>query len=236
MTKTNIVIALDTNFFLAKKVVDISIKNGFNLFKVGHLLFDTEQKIVDYITKKGGKVILDLKFYDIPSVISKAVEQILKKHKIFAFTVHTLSGAQMLKDVMKTVRNANQLTKVFGVTVLTSLDNTDIKILGFKTNCVEEQVKLLAKFAQKNGLDGIVCSPKEVKIIKNIYGKNFLTLVPGVSIEKTDFLDQKRTLLLKDMIKHGADYVVIGRAVYESKDIDGALKKIKFCISKNALN
>ncbi|MFQ3674914.1 MAG: orotidine-5'-phosphate decarboxylase [Endomicrobiia bacterium] len=232
MIKTKIVISLDTNFFLAKKVVDICIKNGFNLFKVGHLLFDTEQKILDYITKKGGKVILDLKFFDIPSVISKAVEEILKIHKIFAFTVHTLGGKQMLKEVVQTVKKTSKETKIFGVTVLTSLDSSDIKELGFKTNSVETQVKLLAKFAKKNGLDGIVCSPREVKIIKNIYGKNFLTLVPGVSIEKTNSLDQKRTLLLKDMIEYGADYVVIGRAVYESKDIDCALKKIRFFISK----
>jgi len=234
--KTKIVISLDTNFFLAKKVVDICIKEGFNLFKVGHLLFDTEQKIINYIHKKGGEVILDLKFHDIPSVISKAVEQILKRYKLFAFTVHTLSGSQMLKDIVKTVSGTSPKTKVFGVTILTSLGNRDIKVLGFKASMVEAEVKLLAKFAQKNGLDGIVCSPKEVSIIKKFCGEKFLTLVPGVSIEKNNSLDQKRTLLLKDMINEGADYVVIGRAIYESKDIGYTIKTIKSHIAKKFHN
>jgi orotidine-5'-phosphate decarboxylase len=232
MSNTKIVIALDTEISLSKKVVDISLKKGFDLFKIGHLLFDTEQQIVNYITSRGGKVVLDLKFHDIPSVISKAVKKILEKYKIFAFTVHTLGGAQMLKDVVDTVKTTTKETKIFGVTILTSLDNKDIKLLGFKTTCVESQVKLLSNLAKKSGLDGVVCSPKEVKIIKNFCGKNFLTLVPGVNIEKTGSVDQKRTLLLKDMINHNADYVVIGRAIYESNDISGSLEKIKFYLSQ----
>jgi orotidine-5'-phosphate decarboxylase len=226
MTKTNLVISLDTDFTLAKKVVDICLKNGFSIFKVGHLLFDTEQKILDYITNKGGKVILDLKFYDIPSVIAKAVEQILEKHKIFAFTVHTLAGENMLKEVVSVVKRCSKKTIIFGVTILTSLDDKDLKMLGFKTN-LEKTILNLAKIAKNSGVDGIVCSPKEVSIVKKFCGKKFLTLVPGVSIEKTFPKDQKRTLLLNDIIKMCADYVVIGRAIYDAKNIDQVIKKIK---------
>ncbi len=227
MTNQKIVVALDVEFDKAKKIVNVCLENGLKMFKVGHLLFDTNPKIIDYITKCSGEVVLDLKFNDIPSVVSKAVVEISKKYKIFAMTVHILGGKQMLQEVVMSIKHIKDRPIIFGVTILTSLNDTDIKELGFKKNFVKDQVFLLTKYAKVAGLDGVVCSAKEVKKIKSQFGKNFLTLVPGVSIEKNISFDQKRTLSLDEVIKNGADYVVIGRSIYESDNIYNRIKNIK---------
>ncbi|MCX7734830.1 MAG: orotidine 5'-phosphate decarboxylase [bacterium] len=89
---TKLVIALDTEIKKAKEIVKQAVEYKFNLFKIGHLLFDTQPQIIDYISSLGGNVILGLKFHHIPSVIGKAVKEILNKYKIFGLTVHSLGG------------------------------------------------------------------------------------------------------------------------------------------------
>ncbi|MCS7151019.1 MAG: orotidine-5'-phosphate decarboxylase [Endomicrobia bacterium] len=227
---TKVVIALDIEEKKAKDIVDIALKYGFDLFKVGHLLFDTHPEIIDYITSSGGKVILDLKFNDIPSVIAKAIIAILKKYKIFAFTVHSLGGEQMLKEVVSTVINYKPKPIIFAVTVLTSLSKTDLKIFGFKTD-VKTTVVNLAKLAKKTKVDGVVCSPKEVRLIKETCGEKFLTLVPGVSLGGKN-IDQKRTDTIEKVVKYGADFIVLGRTIYESKNVEIIFKNLSIFLNQ----
>lgn len=228
---SNLVIALDTDIKKAKKIVDVALESNFKTFKVGHLLFDTNPEIINYITKNGGNVLLDLKFYDIPSVISKAIKEIFKKYKIWGFTVHSLAGKNFLKEVKNTVKEFNIKTIIFAVTILTSLEEKDLKLFGFKTD-MEETIVNLAKLAKKCGVDGVVCSPKEVNVIKKTCGKNFLTLVPGVSIG-TKNIDQKRTDTINKVISLGADYVVVGRSIYEAKNIKEIFKKFSHLFLTN---
>lgn len=229
---TEVVVSLDIEFSKAKELVDVCVNNDLRIFKVGHLLFDTEPDIIRYITSKGGKTILDLKFYDIPSVISKAIKGILHKYQIFAFTEHTLGGRQMLQETMSCVREFSSRPLVFGVTILTSLDDSDIKALNFNTTTAKEQVLHLAKFARQVGLDGVVCSGKEITEIKEVCGRDFLTLVPSVHLESKKSSDQKRSLSLDEVIERGADFVVIGRAIYDSEDIHKTIEKIKNILTK----
>lgn len=219
---SKIVIALDTEISLAKKIVNKSLKYGFNIFKIGHIIFDIKPEFIKYITSLNGKVILDLKFHDIPSVIKKATSIVVKKYKIFGLTIHLSGGEEMVKGVKDVVDQESPETKVFGVTVLTSMSDSDLIKLGFK-NKVQELVFKLAKVGKSCGIDGIVCSPNEVKKIKSSFGKNFLTLVPGVWIGD-EVKEQKRGTSLDKVILSGADYIVLGRTLYESEHIEKKLE------------
>ncbi|MCS7231875.1 MAG: orotidine-5'-phosphate decarboxylase [Elusimicrobiota bacterium] len=220
-----LVIALDTELEKAKKIIDVALKFNFDIFKIGHLLFDVHPEIINYINKNGGKVLLDLKFHDIPTVISKALKAILKKYKIWGFTLHTLGGQDMLKEVKKTIQNTDPKPIIFAVTILTSLAEKDLKVFKFKTN-LKNTVLNLAKLAKNAGADGVVCSVKELEIIKKICGKNFLTLVPGININNQN-PDQKRTDTIEKAISLGADYIVVGRSIYEEKNFQEKFEYIK---------
>ncbi len=223
---SKIVISLDTDINLAKKIVKKSLKYNFDIFKIGHIIFNISPEFINYVINHGGKVLLDLKYHDIPTVISKAVCLLLEKYDIWGFTIHLSGGEKMVKSVVNTARNVSSKTKIFGVTVLTSLDNNDIKKIGLKTN-VENLVINLANLGKRCGTDGVVCSFYEVRKIKSLFGKKFLTLVPGVSIkDEGSGMDQQRKVLLKDAILSPADYIVIGRSVYMSEDLDITLDTI----------
>lgn len=219
---SKLVIALDTDIKKAKKIVNTALEFNFTNFKIGHLLFDTHPEIINYITKKGGNVLLDLKFHDIPSVITKAIDAITKKYKIWSFTIHSLGGKNLLKEVKNLISTKNLNITTFAVTILTSLEEKDLKSFGFKTN-IKNTILNLAKLAKNSGIDGVVCSPKEVEIIKKTCGKKFLTLVPGVSIG-TKNIDQKRTDTIEKVISSGADYIVVGRSIYEAENVKETLK------------
>ena len=124
----------------------------------------------------------------------------------------------------------NKSTKIIAVTVLTSLDNKDIKEIGYKDNS-EDLVLRLASLAKDSGLDGVVCSAKEISLIKNKLGKNFILVVPGIRLEEDNKNDQKRVMSPKKAINAGADLLVIGRPITDSKDpvktVDNILKNIK---------
>ena len=121
-------------------------------------------------------------------------------------------------------------TKLIAVTVLTSLDNEDIKEIGYKDNS-EDLVLRLARLVKDSGLDGVVCSAKEISLIKNKLGKNFILVVPGIRLEEDNKNDQKRVMSPKKAINAGADLLVIGRPITDSKDpvktVDNILKNIK---------
>ena len=117
---------------------------------------------------------------------------------------------------------------LFGVTVLTSLNTEDFSILyGMRGMNIDGQVKKMALFAKKYGLDGIVCSGNELKTVKKNCGRKFLTLVPGVSIEENmKRKDQKRTIHIGEAVRYGADYVVIGRHITQSENPVKVVEKI----------
>ncbi|MDD5687202.1 MAG: orotidine-5'-phosphate decarboxylase [Elusimicrobia bacterium] len=214
-----LIVALDVdNISQAEKIVDL-LKSDVKIFKVGSRLFTSEgPKIIDMINNRGCKVFLDLKYYDIPSVISDAV-RIAGERKVFSLTVHTSGGSDMLKAVSQ-IKNR---PLVWGVTVLTSFDENNLKGIGINKT-VGEQVKDLAKLAKETGLDGVVCSPQEIDIVKKIGGLQII--VPGIRTEKDEKGDQKRTLTPKEAKEKGADYIVVGRPVIKSGNPLSSAKEI----------
>jgi len=214
--KSKLIIALDVNSFeKAKKLID-KLSPHVNIFKVGSELFVSSGiKIIKYLNKKKKKIFLDLKFYDIPNTVEKAVLA-AAKNNIFMLTVHATGGFDMLKKASASLRKRKKRPLLLGVTVLTSK----------KTSNTTREVLKLAKLAKKSGLNGIICSPKETKQIKKSLGKKFLVINPGIRPFWAKKDDQKRITTPKEALQNGADFIVVGRPITKAKNSITATKKI----------
>lgn len=174
-------------------------------------------------------VFLDLKFHDIPNTVAKAIKATAGIDS-FMMTVHTAGGRNMLQAAINASMEVAYLTGkerplVIGVTVLTSLDQADLNMVGVKDN-LNDQVARLADLAQSCRLDGVVCSPYEITQLRKQCGNDFVLVVPGIRPEGSEKDDQKRTLTPAEAVKKGADYLVIGRPITKAKDPKAAAKTI----------
>ena len=145
-------------------------------------------------------------------------------------TIHAAGGAEMIKAAVKAnkiIAKKNNIKRpyILAVTVLTSLDKSDMISLGSEKN-IQTLTLRLAKLAKRNGADGVICSPKELKTLRSKLGKNFKIVVPGIRPNWRKNDDQKRTMTPKQALDLGADYVVIGRPITESDNPVLAVKKI----------
>lgn len=226
-----IITALDVNNAKdALKLVRM-LKNISPYFKVGMELFYSEgKKILDTVYKEGGKIFLDLKFYDIPNTVAKAVRTVMHP-SIFMLNAHCLSGSNVLKAFVKSAKEKSKelnmpIPKLIGVTLITSLNqkhlNEEFKI----KNTLKDEVKYLARLAKKSGLTGVVCSPHEIKLVEKICGANFITVVPGIRPKGVEKQDQSRIMTPDEAAKAGADYLVIGRPITQADNPEETLKKI----------
>jgi orotidine-5'-phosphate decarboxylase len=167
-------------------------------------------------------VFLDLKLHDIPNTVAGAVKSALALDPLL-LTVHCSGGAAMMRAAVEARGNAR--TKLVGVTVLTSLDDSDLDEVG-QAAPVDRQVRRLALLAQASGLDGVVCSPQEVAMLREACRKDFLLIVPGIRPAGAAIGDQKRVQTPRDAIAAGADYLVIGRPITEALDPGAAARAI----------
>lgn len=173
------------------------------------------------VTANGMKLFLDLKLHDIPNTVRGAVTS-LARLPIDFLTVHASGGPAMMRAAAE-ARDAGGMsgrhgkTKILGVTVLTSLDADDLARVG-QDRDVASQVARLALLAQDSGLDGIVCSPAEVALVRRAVRPNFTLMVPGIRLEAGSGDDQKRTLTPKQAVDAGADFLVIGRPITAAAD------------------
>ena len=220
--KNPIIVAMDVPTRKeAERIVNDLIKY-VSIFKIGHQLFIREGKdIVRMIQDKGGEVFLDLKFHDIPTVISNAVE-VAVEEKVYMLTLHSLGGRAMLDEAVRGLEVLHEESEergplLLGVTVLTSLGEDDLLELGFSLS-MKEQVLKLATICKECSLNGIVCSGEEISLIRERFKENFLIVTPGVRLEVLPSDDQKRIITVEDALKNGADYLVMGRSITESKE------------------
>ena len=168
---------------------------------------------------------LDLKFHDIPNTVAGAVSATLAL-KPFMVNVHATGGATMMQAAAEAARAAGDARPlVLAVTVLTSMGADDLADVGV-SGAVEEQVVRLAKLAQASGLDGVVCSAKEITAIRAACGANFKLVTPGIRPDWATADDQKRIVTPKDAIDMGTDYLVIGRPITGADDPGLAVRKI----------
>lgn len=199
------------------------------MFKVGLELFiSAGPEIIRYINDKGGaKVFLDLKLHDIPVTVERAVNRIADLDVALA-TVHCGESKEML---LAAVRGGKNRVTLLGVTVLTSVSGDDLATAGFQSGYAGDLKSLVlkrAEMAKGAGLDGVVCSGKEVSEIKKSLGPGFLAVTPGIRPlwDPVGKDDQKRIVTPKEAIQKGADYLVIGRPIRDAKDPVAAVEKI----------
>ena len=229
--KNPIILALDVNSLTKAQSIVSDLKNYIGGIKIGMEFFNSfGPEGVRDISKFDIPIFLDLKLHDIPITVYKTIKTLMKLD-IAIINVHASGGRDMLEAAVKARDESdNKSTKLIAVTVLTSLDDNDIKEIGYRENS-EGLVLRLASLAKDSGLDGVVCSAKEISLIKEKLGKDFILVVPGIRLKDDNKNDQKRLTSPKNAIVSGADLLVIGRPITDSKDplkaIDNILKNIK---------
>ena len=227
MYSKKIIVALDSsNLTYTLKLVELLKKDVF-AFKIGYQFFfnfglDGYKKIY----KICPKIFLDLKLHDIPNTVKNGLEALNKIKPLFT-TIHISGGDNM----MTSCKIKNKFSKILGVSVLTSMDKKQVKKY-YNQNNVSLLVKKFAKAAKQNSIDGVVCSPKEIKYIRREVGKDFIIVTPGIRLDnKVKSDDQKRVETPKKAIESGANYLVIGRPITDSKNPLKVLKEINKSIS-----
>ena len=220
-----IIVAIDLSNLNKAKNLAKKLKKEVFAFKIGHEFFyNFGIKGYKEIYKICPNIFLDLKLHDIPNTVEKGLNAIFKLKPILT-TIHISGGDEMQKISLK---NKNKFTKILGVTILTSLNNNQTKKYYNQKN-VNFLVKKFAKYANSNKLNGLVCSPLEISAVRKEVGRKMILVVPGIRPEKTVIKnpdDQKRVLTPRQAIKLGANYLVIGRPIVESKNPLETLKKI----------
>lgn len=174
------------------------------------------------VAGKDADVFLDLKLHDIPNTVAGAVRAALALDPLF-LTLHCAGGPAMLRAAVEA--RGTRRTKLLGVTVLTSLDDNDLALTG-QSGPVADQVRRLALLAKAAGLDGVVCSPQEVAMLREACGADFLLVVPGIRPSGAAVGDQKRVQTPRAAVEAGADYLVIGRPITEASDPAAAARAI----------
>ena len=166
----------------------------------------------------GLPIFLDLKLHDIPNTVKKSIQG-LASLPIKMLTIHTSGGKEMMLAAMEATSDTQ--IKVFGVTALTSLSDDEIDEIFQRTS--SEQVNAMLDLAESAGIDGIVCSPHELKLVKK--RNTLLSVTPGIRLQDSND-DQKRFMTPKEAINLGADFLVIGRPITEAENIAEALDEI----------
>jgi orotidine-5'-phosphate decarboxylase len=226
-----LVLALDLdNDQEALDIVD-EVKGSVGLFKVGHQLFTAYgPDIVRRIIGRGGRVFLDLKYHDIPTTVAKASAEAVKLGASI-FNVHALGGLDMMKAAAESARETADKLGVpapvaLAVTVLTSMDEKNLRKELKIMRSLQREVSHLARLAQRAGMNGVVASPQEIKLLRRAVRGNFVILTPGVRPAWAGKDDQKRTMTPAEAVSAGADYIVIGRPVLKAADRREAVRKI----------
>ena len=207
MKKNKIFIACDT--VNISKIKEIIKKTKNSKLRVGYkfgLEFLNSKNGRNFLSKLKNEIIFaDLKLHDIPNTCASAIKAITDL-KINYLTIHISSGVHALKAAKKV---SNKI-KLIGVTILTSLDNKGLKEIGFNMD-IKKLVLHQARLASKAKLDAVVCSAKEVKLVKKVFKKEIIT--PGIRMGKKITEDQKRVLTPKQAYDNGSDWLVIGRPI-----------------------
>lgn len=229
--KDRIVLALDIDSEREAISIADELKDSVGMFKIGHQLFTAYgPDIVRRIIAKGGKVFLDLKYHDIPNTVAKASAEAVKLG-VSIFNVHSLGGLDMMKAAAEAAKEAAlkfgvPVPLVLAVTVLTSMDEKSLRRELKITRSLPREVSHLARMAQRAGMQGVVASPQEIRMLRRAIRGDFVILTPGVRPDWSSKDDQKRIMTPKEAISAGADYIVVGRPVLKAEDRKAAVGKI----------
>lgn len=217
-----IIVALDVDSPRAALEIIEELGDSVGAYKVGLQLFTAAGPgFVRELTKAGHRVFLDLKFHDIPNTVAHAGIEAAKLG-VWMFNLHALGGGEMMRRTVNAVeelcdREKIQRPKIIAVTILTSSDANELREIGIEAD-IEKAVVSLARLTAQCGLDGVVASSNEARIIKELVDPALSVVTPGIRPASETKDDQKRVNTPKAAVDAGADYLVIGRPITEAKD------------------
>ena len=212
MKNKTIFIACDTsNLNKIKKIINLTRTNKLKIVPKFGLQFFYSKQGRKFLEKIKYDFWLDLKINDIPQTAISALDSLKDLKKCKYITVHANGGLEMLKAVKKKAKKINKNLKILGVTVLTSLNNSSLKQIGYTKN-VNQLVLKQANLIKKTNCDGMVCSAQEAMIVRKRY-KNFLIITPGIRLPGDSSNDQRRIMTPKDAFKNKVSGIVLGRSL-----------------------
>jgi orotidine-5'-phosphate decarboxylase len=220
--RDRLIVALDFPTHVRALALVSVLSDSVSTYKIGLQLYTAEgPAIVRAVAATGAKILLDLKLHDIPSTVAKAVAA-AGELGVQMLTVHLSGGRAMLEAaVAARARNLSLL----GVTVLTSATPETLSETGVNSG-IEEQVLRLAELGKKSGIDGLITSPHEVRILRERLGEQMKLITPGVRPSWAAANDQKRFTTPNEALKSGADYLVIGRPITADPDPRAAVERL----------
>lgn len=198
--------------------------------KVGKEMFTRSgPQLVDKLVAKGYDVFLDLKFHDIPNTVAGACRSAAELG-VWMINVHALGGKKMMEAAREALEKGNNRPLLIGVTILTSMGDEDIAQIGL-SGTPADNVSRLASLAEHAGLDGVVCSPREVAMLRERLGVDFKLVTPGIRPAWAEKGDQTRITTPADAIRLGSNYLVVGRPITGADEPLLALERIEMELS-----
>ena len=227
---SKIIVALDYEKEAEALALVDQIDPSLCRLKVGKEMFTTLGiNFVKQLHQRNFDVFLDLKYHDIPNTVARAVRSAADLG-VWMVDLHASGGLRMMEEAKKILEPYRKdAPLLIAVTVLTSMEDLDLLQIGINASPME-QVLRLAHLTQRAGLDGVVCSPQEVEILRNACGEDFKLVTPGIRPIGTDFGDQRRVMTPTAAIRAGSDYLVIGRPITQADNPAEVLRSINVSI------
>ena len=221
----SIIVALDAKSQKEALSIADQLDPSLCRVKVGKEIFTHEgPSVVKALHDRGFEVFLDLKFHDIPNTTAQAVCAAADMG-VWMVNVHASGGRKMMETCVERLQAGNYNTQLIAVTVLTSMGREDLKDLGLDVEPFEH-VKRLATLTKDSGLDGVVCSAQEAKMLSETLGQDFALVTPGIRPLGSNADDQKRIVTPKQAMLDGSTHLVIGRPITQSANMNQTLKDI----------
>lgn len=230
MADKRLIVALDVSTFEEMKEMVESLGDSVSFYKVGmELFYAVGAKAIEYLKKQNKDVFLDLKLHDIPNTVAHGIGSLLSLG-VNMFTIHGQGGQIMMEQTVNYAKEkvkelGIEPPKILAITVLTSFDDETWQATGGQLP-IADRVVQLAKLAKKSGVDGVVASPLEASIIRQVCGEDFLVVTPGVRPSFAVTNDQKRIATPAKALMDGASHLVIGRPITKAKNPIEAANKI----------
>ncbi len=231
MADERLIVALDFHRFDDVKNLVNELGDSVKFYKVGmELFYSVGAQVVEWLKSQDKKIFLDLKLHDIPNTVAGGLcslmnlgADILNVHAAGGFTMMKIAADKLREE---SARQNIPCPKIIAITVLTSINQTDWNGMGYDLIKISDQVVRFAKLANSAGLDGVVASPQEAKLIRESCGEKFLIVTPGIRPAGSDINDQSRISTPSAAIKNGANYLVVGRPIRAAENPKLAAQKI----------
>jgi len=234
--RDRLIVALDTPDLSSALAHVDRLGDSILWYKIGLQLFCAAgRQAILAIAERKKRIFLDLKLHDIPATVERAVRA-LEGLPVSFLTIHASGGPEMLAAAVAAARSPGSSLRLLGVTMLTSLDGTEIPALWSRETDLTAKVLALARLSAESGMDGVIASPLELESLRERHPAPFLIVTPGIRSGEVAKDDQKRTLSLPEAFARGADYVVVGRPILQAPDPAAVLASYEAAVARHRSN